>query len=371
MMSRPSRSCASSMISGGFVKNVFQRTKVYSPSSPKKRPSAVISSEAPFVGRHRLVRVAAADDLTQAEKTDGARGAQRGVLALQFLHPLPQHLPHVPGVLQQTLFLVDRDRGQGRCAGQGVAVVRQAPGEGPFLEDFGDVGPQADGSQLDVRGGEALGHGDDVWHDVPVIDGEPATSAPEAGHHLVSNEEDAVAVADLPHALQIAIRRNEETVGSHHGLHDERGDVRAALVADDVLQLAQADVQRFGLAVPPPVEFGGSHDARDARLGGPAPWISGERQGPGGAAVVGAVAHQDLVPARHDPRYSDGVLDGFGAPVREEEGVDVPGSELGELDAQPGPGLGGHERVGVGQGGGLLLDRLPPPWGGSGPRSST
>src|SRR5205814_297097 len=50
MIANASRNSASVMHSGGFVKNVFHRTKVYSPSCLKNLPSAAISSEVPLNG---------------------------------------------------------------------------------------------------------------------------------------------------------------------------------------------------------------------------------------------------------------------------------------------------------------------------------
>ena len=52
-----------------------------------------------------------------------------------------------------------------------------------------------------VAGVDPLRDGDDVGHDVPVLAGEPLAGAAEAGHHLVEDQQDAVAVAELAHAL--------------------------------------------------------------------------------------------------------------------------------------------------------------------------
>ena len=77
------------------------------------------------------------------------------------------------------------------------------------------------------------------------------------------------------------------------------------------------------------------HDAGHARLGAPAPRIAGQRHRAVRAAVVRAVAREDLVPAGVGARDLDRVLVGVGAAVGEEEHVDVAGRELGELRAQP------------------------------------
>ena len=221
-----------------------------------------------------------------------------GCLLLQLEVPLA-HLPsHALRVLQQPLLLVHGDGGQRGGAGQGVAVVGEPAGEGALLEHARDLRAHAHRAQLHVGGGDALGHGDEVGHHAPVLDREPAAGAAEAAHHLVADEQDAVAVADLAHALHVAVGRDQDAVGADHRLHDEGGDVGAALVADHVLDLGQGRRHRLGVLAPVLVEVGRAHHAGDARLGRPAPRVAGERDGPRGAAVVGAVAHQDLVASR-------------------------------------------------------------------------
>src|SRR6185503_11338268 len=108
----------------------------------------------------------------------------------------------------------------------------------------------------------------------------------------------------------------------------------------------------------PAMEIGDAHYAGNAGLRRPAPWITRERKSPRRAAVVGAVADQDLVAPGDHAGHADGVLHRFRAAVREEEGVDVAGRDLGQLRPQPRPRFRGHERVRVGQGRRLLLDGL-------------
>ena len=65
------------------------------------------------------------------------------------------------------------------------------------------------GSEGHGAAADALGQGHDVGHHVPVLAGEPAPGAPEAGEDLVEDEQDAVAVADLPDRGEVARRRDE------------------------------------------------------------------------------------------------------------------------------------------------------------------
>ena len=59
----------------------------------------------------------------------------------------------------------------------------------------------------------------------------------EAGDDFVEDEQDAVAVADLANALEIALRRNEHAGRTGDGLDDDRGDrVDAPCFATIVLE---------------------------------------------------------------------------------------------------------------------------------------
>ena len=102
-------------------------------------------------------------------------------------------------------------------------------------------------------------------------------------------------------------------------------------------------------------------DARQSRFGRPPPRIAGQRDRTGRPAVVRAIERQDLVAPGIPARDLDRVLVGFGAAVGEEERVDVARRDLGELDPQPRPRLGRHERVRVGECRRLILDGLDDP----------
>src|SRR5262249_17864095 len=99
------------------------------------------------------------------------------------------------------------------------------------------------------------------------------------------------------------------------------------------------------------------HHARHARLRRPAARVAGEHHAAGGRAVVRAGAGPDLGAAGRPPRQPYAGLVRPGAAVGEEEHVDVAWRDLGELRAEPGARLGGHERVRVGQRLDLLLHR--------------
>ena len=133
--------------------------------------------------------------------------------------------------------------------------------------------------------------------------------------------------------------------------------VLRALELDDLFEHRE----RFGRGIPsarhPVVRIENVHDAGHAGLGAPAPRIAGQCHRAMRAAVVRAVAREDLVPAGVRARDFDRVLVGVGAAVGEEEDVDIAGRELGELRAQPPAHLRRHERVRIRHRRGLLLDR--------------
>ena len=93
-----------------------------------------------------------------------------------------------------------------------MAGVREAAGEEAVANAVDDLAARDHGAERDVARVDPLGDGDDVGHDVPVLAGEPPAGAPEAGHHLVEDQQDAVAVADLPHRLQVAVGRWDDAV---------------------------------------------------------------------------------------------------------------------------------------------------------------
>src|SRR5262249_62262116 len=141
----------------------------------------------------------------------------------------------------------------------------------------------------------------DVRDDVPVLAGEPLARTPEAGHHLVADQQDPVTVADLADRFQIPVRGDDDAVRADDRLEDHRGDVLRALVLEDLLEVraAGADGARVGMARRAAVRVRIEHadDAWDPRLRRPAPRVAGERDRARGRAVVRAVAGDDLVAA--------------------------------------------------------------------------
>ena len=57
---------------------------------------------------------------------------------------------------------------------------------------------------LEEAAAQALGHGDQVGHHTFLLAGMQGAGAAHAAHHLVEDQQHAVAVADLAHRLEVA-----------------------------------------------------------------------------------------------------------------------------------------------------------------------
>ena len=170
---------------------------------------------------------------------------------------------------------------------------------------------------------------------------------PNPAHHFVGDHHDTVFVAELAHALQVAIGRNEDAIGADDSFKNEGGDILRAFELNDFFDHGERSFGGIPAALDAVIGIEHADDAGDAGLGGPAAWLAGERHAAGGGAVIGTVAGHDLVASGEEAGELDGVFVGFCAAVGEEKSVDVAGSDFGELGAEPGARLGGHEGIGV------------------------
>ena len=85
--------------------------------------------------------------------------------------------------------------------------------------------------------GDALGEGQDVGRDAEALGGEGMAEAAEAGDDLVEDQQDAVLVADLAQALEIALGRRQHAGRAGHRLDDDRGDGRGVMQRHETLEL--------------------------------------------------------------------------------------------------------------------------------------
>jgi hypothetical protein len=276
MIANASRICCSLMQSGGLVKKVFQRTKVYSPCSRKKRPRAAISSEVPLNGARgwRVLRLRMSS--TMPNRSDRPHRAHRRMLRLQLRSQFFQHRAHFFRIVDQPIFFIHANRRQRRRASHGMTVVSQPAVEDLVLKMLRDVMAHADRSEREIAGRQSLGHANQIGYYLPVIDREPLTGSSEASHHFIGDHQDSVLVAELAHASEISIGWNENAVGSSHGLKNESGDRLRPFELDGFFDHRQRRFGRFPSALDAVIGIENMHDTRNARLSGPSARIAGE-----------------------------------------------------------------------------------------------
>lgn len=257
------------------------------------------------LGVERGLGVARRDQLEAAEEPPAADVADVGMVAEAVLEAPLETVAQLPHAGQQVAGLDGTLNGQGRGAGGGVADVGMAVLEEARALGDGRADALADQGRADrlIAGAQPLGDGHQVRRHALLLGGEQAAGAAHAAHHLVEDQEDAVAIADLAHALEIARhgghraeRRADHRLGDegHHVLRPQALDLALELLGQPLAvglrrlarslvtigvagaDVAHLDQQRLELAPTPGVATGGER--------------------PEGVAVV-ALAPGDQVPA--------------------------------------------------------------------------
>src|SRR5262249_11134216 len=137
-----------------------------------------------------------------------------------------------------------------------------------------------------IGGGYALGRYQNVRLNIPVIHGEPFTGPAPTGHHLVSDEQDTVRVADLAEFGEILGGRNEHAIGADDRLGKDRRNV--AFVGNHVLNIISAGYAAGRIGVLDgtfvAVHFGSEDEALAlaGRFHGPATRVTGGSDRGGG-----------------------------------------------------------------------------------------
>src|SRR5262249_44242759 len=146
------------------------------------------------------------------------------------------------GVLDQPFFLVHFDTGQGSGAGHHVRTVRPADPEWARLIVIADLFAGDHRAEWHIPGGQALRHGQDVrLHTWIIVNSEPFARSPEAAHHFVHDQEDAILVADPAHNIPIfGIRWGDQTAGSAVTFQHDRGDSLWPFEFDHLLDVISA-----------------------------------------------------------------------------------------------------------------------------------
>ena len=79
-------------------------------------------------------------------------------------------------------------------------------------------------AQRQIPARHPFGERDEVRLDPPMAERKPFSGAAKAGDHLVGDQQDLVAVADLAQPREIARRRHDDPARPHDRLGDDRRD---------------------------------------------------------------------------------------------------------------------------------------------------
>ncbi len=253
--------------------------------------------------RERRLRLAVPHEFQRQEQPAPADIAHVFVRAKRIAQHLPQQCAPALHLRQQVVTLDHLLHRQRRRCRHRVADIRV-----PVLEHAAALAQRVDDRLVRehcadrlVAGAQALGHGHDVRRHALLPDRVHAAGAAHAAHDFIGDEQDAVPVADIAHALEVARRgRDRAAGGAHHRLGDESDDgVRPGL--DDgrfefVEQAGRVVVERHAFAAAPVGVTG-----RDAQRllqqrgkGALAPLVAAHAQRAQRVAVVALAARDEL-----------------------------------------------------------------------------
>src|SRR5690606_33213315 len=190
----------------------------------------------------RRLGFAVLDDLDTAEKASAPDVADMRVLAEGRAQRCVKLGSLLEYAREQAAFLDLAEDGIGGGGGHGMthvgmAVLEETRAGGDRVID--PAGAKHRANRLIART-EALGDGHYVGRDAILLAGEQIAGAPHATHHLVEDHQDAMAVADLSNALQVAWHgRNRPSGGADHRLGDEGHNVSGAKALDLILKLVR------------------------------------------------------------------------------------------------------------------------------------
>ena len=262
------------------------------------------------VGR-RLLRLRICDKLDREHRAEPADIADLRPPSLPGFHPRPDRLADVVRPLDQALVVDHVEHGEG--GGDRDRVADERSTDGTLVRRVHDLGLPEHARQRQPHG-DRLRDGDQVRLDAGVLDREEATRAREPGLHLVDDEHDAVAVADLAQTLHELRWRGHEAALALHRLDDDRRDVlrgnqrrERALEGSERLGGGGAAI---GVRERHPVDLG--RERAEPELVGMR--LRGERQRQQRATVERTLEGDHRRTAGVEPRKLDGVLDRLGCP---------------------------------------------------------
>ena len=147
--------------------------------------------------------------------------------------------PHKGRVLHDALVFHGVEGGNDRRHRQRVPAVGQAAGENGVVEIACDGIRNNHSTGGNVARVDALGEANQVGHRAVGLEREPASGAPEAGHDLVEDQHDAIAITERTHAGQVPGRREEDAGRAGDRLQENGSNRCWAFALDDAFEVAQ------------------------------------------------------------------------------------------------------------------------------------
>ncbi len=187
-----------------------------------------------------LLAAAIGDELDALEQAASAHVADEGMIAEPLLEPAREVCPLRAHVGQQIVAAHDPLHRQRRRAGKrmthvGVTVLERARAVGDGVEN---LLLHHEGADWRIAAAQPLRERHQIGAHPLLLAGMQRARAAHAAHHFVENEQHAVAVADVAHALKITRHRGDRAQGgADDGLDDKGDDVLAAELLDLAFEL--------------------------------------------------------------------------------------------------------------------------------------
>ena len=191
---------------------------------PNHHPDPTVEAKC---GIERFLRLPVTHDLDGAEQAPATDIADVRMLAEGLMQRIGQFLAFRGNTIDQPVVEQPREHRIRRRARRRMPPVGMAMREEACPVDEGLIDAGAGDGRADrlVASPQPLGHGDDVGHDAFLVGGEQRPAAAHAAHDLIGDEQDAMAVTDLPDAAEVAIDGGDRPHGcTNHRLRDEGRD---------------------------------------------------------------------------------------------------------------------------------------------------
>src|SRR5262245_4447604 len=179
----------------------------------------------------RFLAAAIGDEFESLQEAAPAHVADEGMIAEALLQPARKICALRSDVGQEIVAAYHPLHGQSGGAGERMTHirVRVLEGTGALREGLENSLLQQQRADRRISAAKPLRDRHQIGAHSLLLAGVQRAAAAHAAHHLIEDEQDAVAAADLPHALEIARHRgNRAHGGADYGLGYESDDVLAA-----------------------------------------------------------------------------------------------------------------------------------------------